>query len=89
MFISLIQVNLEQLTSKFGNMLQETIISLDLVFMSLGFITTPILILKVLSGIPAECINDAKVEEEVQVHFEFDAVYSSLSGVPAFYLNER
>jgi hypothetical protein len=64
-------------------MLLETIISVDLVFLSLGFIATPVLILKVLFGIPGE--------EEVRVHCErvVRAVYSSLSGGPAFYLNER
>ena len=53
MFISIIQVNLDQLESIFGNLLLETILSVDLVFLSLGFIATPVLILKVLFGIPA------------------------------------
>ena len=72
MFISFIQVNLEQLESKFGNILLETMISVDLVFLSLGFIATPVLIPKVLFWIPAECINVAIDEEEVQVHCERD-----------------
>ena len=45
--------NLDQLESIFGNLLLETILSVDLVFLSLGFIATPVLILKVLFGIPA------------------------------------
>ena len=49
-------------------MLLETIISVDLVFLSLGFIATPVLIPTVLFGIPAESIIVASDEEEVQVH---------------------
>ena len=67
-FISIIQVNLDQLESIFGKILLEAIISVDLVFLSLGFIATPVLIPTVLFGIPAESIIVASDEEEVQVH---------------------